>query len=492
MFYEQVVLAKKGPLGHVWLAAHWEKKITKQQVNETNIVETVEQIRNPRAKMALRLSGHLLLGVVRIYFRKVDYLYTDCNEALGKLKKLVFRPGTVNIDESVTNLRNVTMPETVGDFEVVLSGDISTQQLPDIEEGVFSMNLGKVTDITLAPDALEQMRGDDHRLTLDQLPQPEPSLPSEIDLMDQNAPPDIVLPDEDVEAPLVEPGFEYQDLLGEGWAAEEPVELAIPDLPERAPAPRGVARRRRGIGDRVNELTDQAIFKFIKDPTPLLRNVRGAPASRKELEQSQLNLTEGQLGIFNVPNMSGIAPELVTVMRQTLKAATEVDIQLSIETSGVEDRSQAEERTLRRESVEQMRGHEGGEEFYHDYGGGDMFPDETPELPLPAPTAVEEREEREESEEKEVVHRVTERRGPTITKNTKGMHDFLAKKFSEAGPRGSLSFQNLFAGKSAHAAAIGFFELLNIKSKNCVELKQTQAYGDIMIRKTNAFNALTA
>jgi len=39
--------------------------------------------------MALRLSGHLLLGVVRIYHKKVDFLYTDCKEAIGSLKQLV-------------------------------------------------------------------------------------------------------------------------------------------------------------------------------------------------------------------------------------------------------------------------------------------------------------------------------------------------------------------------------------------------------------------
>lgn len=41
MFYEQLVLARKGPLGHVWLAAHFEKKLTKQQIAETDIPETV-------------------------------------------------------------------------------------------------------------------------------------------------------------------------------------------------------------------------------------------------------------------------------------------------------------------------------------------------------------------------------------------------------------------------------------------------------------------
>ena len=32
MFYAQFVLSKKGPLAKIWLAAHWEKKLSKQQV----------------------------------------------------------------------------------------------------------------------------------------------------------------------------------------------------------------------------------------------------------------------------------------------------------------------------------------------------------------------------------------------------------------------------------------------------------------------------
>lgn len=42
--------------------------------------------------MALRTSGHLLLGVVRIYHRKAKYLLADCNEAFIKIK-MAFRPG---------------------------------------------------------------------------------------------------------------------------------------------------------------------------------------------------------------------------------------------------------------------------------------------------------------------------------------------------------------------------------------------------------------
>lgn len=90
MFYAHIILAKKGPLARVWLAAHWDKKITKAHVFETNIEKSVEGIMQPKVKLALRTSGHLLLGVVRIYSRKAKYLLADCNEAFVKIKVIHF------------------------------------------------------------------------------------------------------------------------------------------------------------------------------------------------------------------------------------------------------------------------------------------------------------------------------------------------------------------------------------------------------------------
>ena len=42
--------------------------------------------------MALRILGHLLLGIARLYARKSDYLLKDCNDAIVSIK-LAFRPG---------------------------------------------------------------------------------------------------------------------------------------------------------------------------------------------------------------------------------------------------------------------------------------------------------------------------------------------------------------------------------------------------------------
>ena len=86
-FYSEAILSRRGPLAKVWLAAHWERKLSKTQTLQTDISQSVGAIMGQEVEvMALRLSGQLLLGVVRIYSRKAKYLLDDCNEALLKIK----------------------------------------------------------------------------------------------------------------------------------------------------------------------------------------------------------------------------------------------------------------------------------------------------------------------------------------------------------------------------------------------------------------------
>ena len=53
MFYAHYVLSKKGPLAKIWLAAHWDKKLTKAHVFETNIGDSVEAIIQPKVSSEL-------------------------------------------------------------------------------------------------------------------------------------------------------------------------------------------------------------------------------------------------------------------------------------------------------------------------------------------------------------------------------------------------------------------------------------------------------
>lgn len=145
MFYAHIVLAKKGPLAKIWLAAHWDKKLTKAHVFETNIEQSIEGIMHPKVKLALRTSGHLLLGVVRIYSRKAKYLLADCNEAFVKIK-MAFRPGVVDLPEehreSAANA--VTLPEIFHDF------DTGLPELHDVDvEAQFAINQSRVDEITM-------------------------------------------------------------------------------------------------------------------------------------------------------------------------------------------------------------------------------------------------------------------------------------------------------------------------------------------------------
>ncbi|KAJ8478105.1 hypothetical protein OPV22_021832 [Ensete ventricosum] len=121
MFYSQFILAKKGPLGTIWIAAHLERKLRKNQVADTDIGVSVDSILFPEAPIALRLSSHLLLGVVRIYSRKVNYLFHDCSEALLKIKQ-AFRSTAVDLppEESTAPYHSITLPETfhLDDFEL--------------------------------------------------------------------------------------------------------------------------------------------------------------------------------------------------------------------------------------------------------------------------------------------------------------------------------------------------------------------------------------
>ncbi|XP_023757011.1 sister chromatid cohesion 1 protein 4 isoform X2 [Lactuca sativa] len=143
MFYSQFILAKKGPLGTIWIAAHLERKLRKNQVSDTDIGVSVDSILFPEMPIALRLSSHLLLGVVRIYSKKVSYLFDDCSEALLKVKN-AFRANAVDLppEESTAPYHAITLPETF---------DLDDFELPDNEnlQGFVDHHVGAKEQITL-------------------------------------------------------------------------------------------------------------------------------------------------------------------------------------------------------------------------------------------------------------------------------------------------------------------------------------------------------
>ncbi|KAF9227373.1 hypothetical protein BS17DRAFT_462278 [Gyrodon lividus] len=122
MFYSEAILSRRGPLARVWLAAHMERKLSKTQTLQTDIQQAAGAIMGQEVEvMALRLSGQLLLGVVRIYSRKAKYLLDDCNEALLKIK-MAFRPGLVDMteDQLAVNRNAITLQGGNLDLDVLI------------------------------------------------------------------------------------------------------------------------------------------------------------------------------------------------------------------------------------------------------------------------------------------------------------------------------------------------------------------------------------
>jgi cohesin complex subunit SCC1 len=139
MFYSQVILAKKGPLAKVWLAAHWgDKKLGRPQIFATDISQSVESIVNPSVPLALRVSGHLLLGVVRIYSRKVKYVLNDCTEAMLKLQ-MAFLPRK-DLLEQTDGKENkaATTVANFGEYDQVHVVEGFALPLPDQNEWILA------------------------------------------------------------------------------------------------------------------------------------------------------------------------------------------------------------------------------------------------------------------------------------------------------------------------------------------------------------------
>lgn len=98
--------------------------------------------------MALRTSGHLLLGVVRIYSRKAKYLLADCNEAFVKIK-MAFRPGMVDLPEDIREaaVSAITLPEVFHDFDTPMA------DLNDVDiQAQFTLNQSRAEEITMRED----------------------------------------------------------------------------------------------------------------------------------------------------------------------------------------------------------------------------------------------------------------------------------------------------------------------------------------------------
>lgn len=77
-FYAQFVLTRKGPLAKIWLAAHWDKKLTKAHVFETDIVSSVDAILEPQVNF---IYIFCCFFVCLFLFSRVHIFFSDAHRS---------------------------------------------------------------------------------------------------------------------------------------------------------------------------------------------------------------------------------------------------------------------------------------------------------------------------------------------------------------------------------------------------------------------------
>ncbi|KAK7276417.1 hypothetical protein RIF29_17556 [Crotalaria pallida] len=163
MFYSHQLLARKAPLGQIWMAATMHAKINRKKLDKLNIIKICEEILNPSVPMALRLSGILMGGVVIVYERKVKLLYDDVTRFLVEINeawkvKNVPDPTVLPKGKSKAKKEAITLPENnMEEIEESLQFSNTAPTMGFQQGAHFTMRLDNVDELDINNGA----RGDE-------------------------------------------------------------------------------------------------------------------------------------------------------------------------------------------------------------------------------------------------------------------------------------------------------------------------------------------
>lgn len=151
MFFSTYVLTKKGPLAKVWLAAHWDRRLTRNEVKVVDLSRTIMHIVRPVVPIALRTSGELLVGVVRIYVLKVRHLLKEATEAT-----LFLRVSTTSTTKGSAN--SATASAAADEKAATTMDGVLVRGKGDVEAVTFDWNGDAAAKHGGAPAAAEALR----------------------------------------------------------------------------------------------------------------------------------------------------------------------------------------------------------------------------------------------------------------------------------------------------------------------------------------------
>mmetsp|Transcript_29981 Transcript_29981/g.52620 ORF Transcript_29981/g.52620 Transcript_29981/m.52620 type:complete len:524 (-) Transcript_29981:186-1757(-) len=516
MFFSQYIVVKKGPLNKVWLAAHMQKKLTKNFVIEIDIADHVKTLLDPSTPLALRLSGQLLLGLVHIYSRKARYLQDDCSSAMANIKVVFRTQAVIDLPENVKGpSAAINMME--GDDE--LDFDIEAYSMEDID--LLKSNVARDVDITQESrlGRSSRLRSKDGESDSD-IEQPR-NAPGRSELMDDF---DINIGNEagDQEALL---DFDNQDagdalggqssimdfdagdlstmngtmmqddLLADPLGAEQELDLDleaemglppadVTELPaaddsvvQKVRAQKARSRKRaRAVLDAEVELSSKQIKQQLRD-TSKLRCARVINQNCTNPKRRRQTPVKDPLSFYLDPSLgASLMGEIIKTIKKSIEDSKHAKEAKEQAPQDVQDEKLAEEDPF-------QDGFEIGDNFndMSTIGGGldtSIEPMEQPEMTFDEDVKHGGQQDLDDDSDPEAQE------GKKTDRVIK-MYRFLKNKMAD---QKEITFQDLLGKASRKAAAGVFHEILVLKTRGMINVKQDEPYGIIDIEKTKMFN----
>lgn len=451
------MIRPSGSLSPIWIAGTMKDKLSKNVVNTTDIKAIVDQLmQEQQVNFAPRLSGMLIKGLVVVYSKKTQYMLIDCEEIINKIMQS-FKPGEVNLPEGLQKKANpnavtlvfqdeddnpITIP--IEDWLQAANPEKEYEEpRPPIDFTISeaSQQVPQFSDYSSSQTATQNLP-EDYEEPIHPPPerdnyQPEPAIPEWDNLPDND----------DYDAM---PAPDYEEPEDEEPKAAKQKVLVIDnkiELPDKNDGGRRRARPtavRKPIiapqNDELEGLFELARKEFAKPPVADTVNdvdddYGGFGYDEVELQRDEMpgnisTTTDDEGGA--IPNRRG--------------SLTNDDVVMS---------------SLKRASLS-------GSTTPH------LFGDNFNSLESPYPNL------------KLAIEQTPRRTAQdSITAETFKIRNKIRDAIEG---KEEVTFDHVFAGSSRHGAAIGFYQLLVLKSLDYINFVQTEPFGEIVISQGPNFN----
>lgn len=454
------LIRKKGPLSCVWIAGTATDKLGKKMILAADISNLAQRImEEDRVNLVLRLSGMLLKGLVIVYTKKMQYVLTDCEDVISRIK-LSFQPNIIDLEGKNT------------DEIVPIINDISSL----IEEPALSLQ--KWAELRPTEQGFVVSKHIDFKTAEITPVTTDLSSDSQMSTTSQTFDDDLGHPTLGMLSP--ELSRWTKPVLRANWDTDEDLSNNDSGVSDTIPIPAHYTTDSESgnEGDQTEEGQQKRLQKKrmivderIKNSSQQIHpeRPRRQAAEVEEIQITNIELDDlfersRELGQQKIKEME---EDLNVETNRTAYEHSESDTSAAPMFQGV-DTSSDYDVEVNRAAQQKVLGLDSGSSTNV---SSLVSPTKRVELESPYPNL------------KFVVEQTPKR---TVENSISPDTIKALNKIKGAiGDKSSLPFDTIFAGSSRRSAASAFYQLLVLKSTNCVDVKQSEPYGRIDVSVLN-------